>query len=188
MELIKQQHDVSQWVADYSDSLFRYAYQRLHDREDANDLVQDTFLAAWRSIDSYDERSSVKTWLFVILKNKLTDHYRKVAHRSSDRLIQEATDPFFDEADHWKAGSWPKEWPANSEHSMDNKEFYSVLNVCTKKLNKLAGTAFTLKYVEGMNSEEICKLLQVSSSHYWVLLHRAKVQLRACLEKNWFIP
>lgn len=186
MELIKQQHNVSAWVAEYSDALYRYAAQRLKDKDDAADMVQETFLSAWRSVAQYNGEASVKTWLFTILKNKLIDHYRKAASRQTESLSANDDAPFFDEADHWRAGYYPKAWSAGPEAKMETKEFFVVFNGCKGKLKELHDAVFTMKYVDGLKSEEICKVLNLSSSNYWVLIHRAKVQLRACLEMNWF--
>ena len=73
MDLVKKQHDVTRWVAEFSDALFAYCLQRVKDRDQAADLLQETFLSAWRSVDDYTGEASVKTWLFTILKNKIID-------------------------------------------------------------------------------------------------------------------
>ena len=185
MDLIKKQYDVSQWVADYSDELFGYAVQRMRDRESAKDLVQDTFLAAWRNVDSYNGKASVKTWLFTILKNKLIDHYRKSTNRQLEFLDREK-DPFFDEAEHWQKGFCPQDWGSDPQSKMNTKEFYSVFDGCKEKLKEIYCTVFTMKYLEDLTSEEICRVLSLTQSNYWVIIHRAKTQLRACLETNWF--
>jgi RNA polymerase sigma-70 factor (ECF subfamily) len=81
----------------------------------------------------------------------------------------------------------PKEWGIDYNNSIESKEFFEVLEKCKSKLKEMQNAVFTMKYMEGMESEEICKALNITPSNYWVLLHRAKVQLRGCLEKNWFI-
>jgi RNA polymerase sigma-70 factor (ECF subfamily) len=130
----------------------------------------------------------MRTWLFSIMRNKIIDHYRSSARRATEE-IQE-TDAgqrqYFDEADHWEKSAYPADWERTPNRYIDTKEFYQVLHTCKSKLKQVQASVFTLKYLEGLDSDEICHLLQLSPSNYWVLLHRAKVQLRACLEKNWF--
>lgn len=184
MQLIKEQHNVTQWVADFSDPLYGYAVQRLKDNHTAQDLVQETFLAAWRNVEQYNGEASVKTWLFTILKNKIIDHYRKIANRKTDSL--EGDGRFFDEEDHWRDGFCPKDWSNHAESRIETKEFFAVFDGCKGKLKEVQSTVFTMKYLDGLNSDEICSALGISSANYWVLIHRAKVQLRACLEINWF--
>ncbi len=185
MDLVKKQHDVTRWVAEFSDALFGYCLQRVKDREQAADLVQETFLSAWRSVDDYNGEASVKTWLFTILKNKIIDHYRRSAKRQTETLSN-SSDPFFDEGDHWRDGVCPQDWGNNAESRMETKEFYVVFDGCKQKLKEVQSAVFTMKYLDGLESEEICKVLSLTSSNYWVLIHRAKTQLRACLEMNWF--
>jgi RNA polymerase sigma-70 factor (ECF subfamily) len=92
---------------------------------------------------------------------------------------------FFDEEEHWRKGAYPQHWSVNVSNRVEAKEFQQVFRSCGKKLKEIQNAVFVMKYVDGMNSDEICKELGLTSSSYWVLLHRAKVQLRACLEKNW---
>jgi RNA polymerase sigma-70 factor (ECF subfamily) len=176
-----------QWVIEHSDTLYRYSLQRMQDEELCKDIVQETFLSAWRSMDGYKGDASVKNWLFVILKSKITDHYRRShTRRVVDTLQQENNDPaFFDEEGHWRKGLYPQQWSVDFANSVEAKEFQHVFHSCGQKIKALQNTVFVMKYVEGMNSDEICKELGLTPSNYWVLIHRAKVQLRACLEKNW---
>ena len=182
------QLDATKWVNDYGDMLYRYAMARVNDSEIAKDLVQDTFLAAWRNYDNFKGEISEKNWLYAILKNKIIDHFRKASTRLTDSLPTVAgDDPYFDDSQHWTAATAPKEWNDSSDAPVMKKEFYGVLLNCKSKLKKIQDTVFTLKYLDGLDSEEICKVLNLTTSNYWVLIHRAKLQLRACLEKNWFI-
>lgn len=181
------QLDATKWVNEYGDMLYRYALPRVNDSELAKDLVQDTFLAAWRNHDNFKGEISEKNWLYAILKNKIIDHFRKAATRLTDSLPGMADDdPYFDEAQHWKQVAYPTEWNTDSDGLITKKEFYEVLRNCKNKLKQIQDTVFTMKYLDGMDSEEICKVLNLTTSNYWVLIHRAKLQLRACLEKNWF--
>lgn len=180
--------DATKWVNNYSDMLYRFALPRVNDKEIAKDLVQDTFLAAWRNHENYKGEISEKNWLFTILKNKIIDHYRKASTRLTERFPEVADkENFFDDAGHWTNSTAPKEWGVDYNKNIESKEFYKILTACKQKLKEIQNAVFTLKYLEGMESEEICKELNISPSNYWVLIHRAKLQLRSCLEKNWFV-
>lgn len=175
------------WVKLYSDSLFRFTLTRVGDKETAKDLVQETFLAALRNLDNYKGEISEKNWLYTILKNKIIDHYRK---RSSIVLSEleelfKQTETFFDENDHWAKNFYPKEWNVDYSAPLESAEFNEILNKCMNKLNELSKIVFSMKYLDEKESDEICKELSISSSNYWVIIHRAKLQLRGCLEKNW---
>lgn len=176
-----------QWVNDHSDALYRFALQRLTEEELCKDLLQETFLAAWRNLDGYKREASVKNWLFVILKSKITDHYRKSHTRAAVEAIQQGHNDhtFFDEQEHWRKGMYPKQWSVDFTDRAEAKEFQQIFRSCGKKLTEVQNTVFVMKYVDDLGSEEICKELGLTSSNYWVLLHRAKVQLRACIEKRW---
>lgn len=181
------QLNATKWVSDYSDMLYRFALPRVNDAEIAKDLVQDTFLAAWRNYENFKGEISEKNWLYAILKNKIIDHFRKASTRLTDSLPGMADEEnHFDEAQHWTQAASPNEWNTDSS-PIEKKEFYEILRKCKTKLKEIQNTVFTLKYLEGLDSEEICKELNITASNYWVLIHRAKLQLRACLEKNWFI-
>ncbi|RFM30368.1 sigma-70 family RNA polymerase sigma factor [Deminuibacter soli] len=178
---------IDEWVMQYSDMLLRYALPRVHDREIAKDLVQETFVAAWRNIDHFRGEISEKNWLYTILKNKIIDHFRKAANRLTDSLPEIGEETAFRNNGHWKSENYPAAWGIDYNQGIESKEFYEVLDQCKSKLKDLQNMVFTMKYLEGAASEEICKVLHITPSNYWVLLHRAKVQLRSCLEKNWFL-
>lgn len=176
-------HIVNDWIKKYSDIFFNYLYIRVGDKTVAKDILQETFIAAWKNSSSFKNESGEKTWLFSILKNKLMDHYRM-----QTRLMTNLPDNsyFFDEADHWTEKGAPKMWE-DATASLNRKEFYMVLDQCKTKLTKLQQKAFTMKYIDEHESNFICKVLQITTSNYWVIIHRCKLQLRSCLEKNWFL-
>ncbi|MEO8770821.1 MAG: sigma-70 family RNA polymerase sigma factor [Ferruginibacter sp.] len=184
MDLNKNKHDVTAWVNDYSDILYAYVVQRVRDSDTARDLLQDTFLAAWRNVDKYNGDASVKTWLFTILKNKVIDHYRKLSNKYTEEIVTEETDTdeFFNTNDYWVERAYPSEW---GKTNVESKEFFEVLQRGIKKLKEIQAAVFSMKYLDDMESEEICKVLNISASNYWVLIHRAKVQLRSYIESNW---
>jgi len=171
----------SQWVHDHADALYNYAFRRVADEPLSKDLVQESFLSAWRNMESYRGETAVKNWLFVILKSRIIDHYRSVARKE----VLHGTDVFFDQDDHWQKGHYPQEWISDPSDALVAKDFNKVFRSCNKKLKQVQQSVFSLKYVDGLESEEICKVLSISPSNFWVLMHRAKIQLRACMEKNW---
>lgn len=172
-------------MSEYSDLLFRFAVARISDRDAAKDLVQDTFLSAWKSRDNFKGGISEKNWLFTILKNKIIDHYRKSSRKLTESL-DGSDDSYFEADGHWTEKAMPVNWLDTADQKITQKDFQQALTLCRKKLKDLQNTVFTMKYLDDMNSEEICKVLNLSASNYWVLIHRARLQLRACLEKNWF--
>jgi RNA polymerase sigma-70 factor (TIGR02943 family) len=173
------------WVNRYADALYTYTYVRVNDTGMAEDIVQETFLSAWKNRDSYKGEASEKNWLFSICKNKIIDHYRKKAQLMARPGEVDASDAFFNEEDHWTSEAGPRNWGIEDQHSIEKKEFYSILELCKSKLQELQQSVFVLKFMEGQDSVAICKVLNITASNYWVLIHRAKLQLRNCLHKNW---
>lgn len=173
------------WVLDYSDMLYSYAMRKGFDHDSARDLVQETFFAAWRSADGFEERASVKNWLFVILKNKITDHYRKAIPHTQVDVSQH--DGYFDETGHWAKSVFPRALVFDPSADADRQDFHRILENCSGKLNTTQKAVFWMKYIDDMESNEICLQLSITANNYWTTLHRAKVQLRACIEKNWFL-
>lgn len=175
-------HTVNEWIRKYSETFFNYIHKQVPDKTAAKDILQETFIAAWKNSSTFKKEADEKTWLFAILKNKLTDYYRM---QSRSMIDLPYNDKFFDSVDHWTQKAAPKKWN-NADSSLNNKEFYTVLDRCTKKLTRLQQLTFMLKYIEENETDFICKVLQISTSNYWVIIHRCKLQLRQCLEKNWF--
>ncbi len=172
----------SKWIENYADSLFGYAIVRVSDREIARDLVQETFLSALQNLSSFRGDSSEKTWLFSIMKNKIIDHYRRNA---GDREEPFDLNSYFDEEGEWKDSERPISWSGTGHDDYNSKEFHEALQRCLSRLTSQCRTIFTLKYLEELEFEEICKELAISTSNYWVIMHRAKLTLRRCIEKNW---
>ncbi len=172
------------WVSVYGDLLYAYTVVRVKDKPAAEDIVQETFLSAWKSRAGYQGQASEKNWLFAICKNKIIDFYRRQSSGMA-RLVTREEDAYFNSADHWTSATRPNEWGIDYSQPLDRPEFYSMLHQCQQKLNTLQQSVFVLKYMEELASEEICKVLAIEPSYYWVLMHRAKLHLRKCLEKNW---
>jgi len=182
-------HPQTHWIEEYSDALFKFAHVRVGDRETAKDLVQETFLSALQKLESFRGESSQKTWLISILKNKIIDYYRKSAKGKSVPLIDEdgtsELDKYFDEEGEWKSSAGPVSWSASGYQILRSKEFLEILQKCLSKLSDHGRLVFVSKYLDELESEEICKQLELTTSNYWVIMHRAKLQIRQCIEKNW---
>jgi len=184
---IPESSDPSGWVGQYGDYLFRYAMLRLRDRSAAEDLVQETFLAALKSRGSFSGGSSEATWLVGILKHKIADHYRHQALEAplEDGDLREQPDPSsFNRSGHWASG--PADWGGNPADLYREKKFLDQFTKCLSGLSPNHANAFTLREIEGEDTGEICKVLNVTETNLWVILHRARMLLRRCLEANWF--
>lgn len=180
------------WIKTYSDELFGYAMNKTGHSGLAEDLVQETFLAGLKSQSNFKGHSSERTWLFSILKFKIADHYRKASTKyeiSNSKLGNEDDsyiDNYFTEDGDWKENAAPKNWGSDHSFTIENKELGSALNGCIDKLPDNQKQLILLKLVEEEETEIVCKELNITPTNYWVIIHRAKLQLRACLEKNWF--
>jgi RNA polymerase sigma-70 factor (TIGR02943 family) len=183
--------DPAKWVDSYSDYLYNFAYYRVNDQELAEDLVQDTFLSALKARESYKGEAAEKTWLVSILKNKIIDHYKKASTRNESPLRLSSVeapslDYYFNKEKngHWQDINKPKDW-GEVDNRYDSKEFYKILESCLKTLPEKWKGVFTMSLLEENDAKLICKEFNLSSSNFWVIIHRAKLQVRACLEKNW---
>lgn len=159
--------------------------QRLSSKELAEDLVQDTFVAAFNSFEKFEGKSNPKTWLIAILKNKITDHYRN-SFKKPVVSGSEFMDVFFDENGSWKANQRPSGWNTDEGHLLDNPEFSEVLGQCMKHLPEHYAATLHLRFLEEKKTADICQELNITESNLWQKIHRAKIQLRKCLEEYWF--
>lgn len=167
----------------------RYALLQLRDPTLAEDAVQDTLLAALQGGARYEGRSSIKTWLTGILKHKIIDHVRRQAREqplvepdaeSDDREI---VDLSFEEDGHWR--DFPQTW-RTPERSFASKQFWQVFEMCVEVMPARTARVFVMREVMELSTEEICKELGITTTNCWVLLHRARLSLRGCLETKWF--
>jgi RNA polymerase sigma-70 factor (ECF subfamily) len=179
--------DPEVWVDQHGDYLYRFALARINDPSAAEDLVQETFLAALVARKNFESRSGVRTWLTAILKHKIVDYFRKNSKeqaREDIETIGEAIDSLFDNTGQWKIK--PGKWYVNPMKIYEQKEFLKILYACLAKLPERLANAFVLREMEGLSTEEICKALDVSATNSWVMLYRARMGLRGCLEMHWF--
>jgi len=181
------------WVEDYGDYLFAYAFARVRNRARTEDLVQETFLAALRAQSPFAGRSAERTWLTGILRNKIRDYFR-TAHREQsftdlDFYAEEEAEQFT--ADGFRKGAWihemaPDDWSPAAGHSLDQEAFWKTFRNCADKLPLQVARVFILREVDEIETREICQTMNISESNLWVMLHRARMALRRCLESNWF--
>ena len=176
---------LTQWVETYTKDLYSWAFHKVSDTELAKDLVQDTFLAAVEKIQSFKGDSSPKTWLLSILNHKIIDYYRKRINLPTN-IENQSLLSFFDEEGSWKTDKRPKDWDEDETELLDNEEFRDVLDNCFGELPAKWNASIKLKYLFNKNGDEICQELSISPTNLWQIMHRAKVQLRECVENKWF--
>ena len=186
---MEQNHtlDPETWVDQHGDALFRYALFRLQDAQVAEDLVQETFLAALRAKDSFAGRSSLRTWLFGIIKHKIIDYIRKISRERPEEdieILANWSERNFDAQGGWNSA--PAKWTTDPALYFQQQEFWRMLQCCLADLPPRLQQAFTLRELDGLSSEEVRKILNVSATNGGVMLHRARLRLRDCLEANWF--
>ena len=179
--------DPGTWVDRHGDVLVRYAMLRLRDPHLSEDLVQETFLAALKARDSFRGASSERTWLVGILKHKIADSYRQKG-REVPMTESESSQPgeessLFNQDGMWKDG--PEEWEGDPADLFRKKEFLAQVAKCVSGLPPRLAHAFTLRDIDGLESGKICKVMGVSETNLWVILHRARMLMRRCLEKHW---
>jgi len=181
--------DPHHWVKAHADYLYAYTRARISDEELARDLIQDTFLSALEKVGSFEGRSSERTWLTAILRNKIIDQYRKkssgLVNADVQRAEEEQADFFNSDDGHWNNEPAPKHFGIDEYDPLQGKEFDHILMKCLKKLPALWMSVFTMKHLDEEQTDTICAELKLTVSNYWVIIHRAKLNLRACLQKNW---
>ena len=185
--------DPVRWVEEHGDFLYACALLRLRDSARAKDVVQETFLAALRGRDSCAGRAGERGWLVGILKHKIYDYYRKAARETLFTDLEfyrdQEDESFVLEGLHkdaWTGERAPGDWASKTIESLDREEFWKAFHQCASKLPRRVAQAFLLRELDELATEEICSLLEVSANNLWVMLHRARMALRRCLETNWF--
>lgn len=180
----------------YGDYLYSIALYKLGNSNLSQDMVQEVFLSALKAKDTFQGNSSEKTWLAVILRNKIIDHYRKKnTEPSIEDYLESTTDQFHnaffetnpDKYGHTLEPMLPADWGSHADNRIKGKEFAKILNFCIAKIPPRIAGIFLSRYFDDKNATEICNEFNITSSNYWVIIHRAKLLLRTCLEKNWFV-
>jgi RNA polymerase sigma-70 factor (ECF subfamily) len=166
--------------------LLRYARLQLRDAHAAEDAVQETLLAALVGQAGFGQRASLRTWLTGILKHKIVDAIRRMTREATLAPVDAdggELDALFAEDGHWieAPGAW-----ADPDASLEQKHFFAALEKCLERLPDKTAQTFMMREHLGLETDEICKELAITPTHCWVLLYRARVVLRECLNKEWF--
>jgi RNA polymerase sigma-70 factor (ECF subfamily) len=182
-------NNVNDWLSEHGDYLYRFALARLRDQHQAEDAVQETMLAAIKS-NSFEGESSARTWLTGILKHKIIDlQLKQIREQPISALVDldasdTSMDDFFDESGHWLDKPQTLEMP---ENALQQKQFLSILNACMDKLPTKLAAIFMMRDVHETDNENICKELNITATNAWVMLYRARMGLRKCLEIHWVV-
>lgn len=183
---------VSKWVVEYGDDLYSWAFYKTSSRETAQDLIQETFLSAFKSYKNFKHESQPKTWLFKILNNKIIDYYRKSANSlkgvelKDEAAHERMVNKLFDQNDNWEPTGFEQTWE-DDQHLLDNPEFNEIMDGCIKDLPSAWQFAVTAKYHLDKEPRDICQELNITASNYWQILHRAKLLLKKCIEIKWTV-
>jgi RNA polymerase sigma-70 factor (ECF subfamily) len=174
--------------------MLKFAQLQLRDRDTAEDLVQESIEAALRKADTFAGQSSLKTWVFAILRNRIIDHLRQAPRTVTlSSLVdegedwQDKLDALFTERGHWRDAPRPVAWPS-PEESMQSRQFWMVFETCLDHLPPATGRVFMMREFLGLESDEICRELSITTSNCHVILHRARMKLRTCMDTGWGRP
>lgn len=165
--------------------LYHLAFRQLGIASDAEDAVQDTLLAAWHSIDQFNQRSTLRTWLVGILKHKLMDAMRhkyrpQVSSTDYDEELAQTDDSAqFNAQDEWL--NEPTHW-ATPDDSLAQKQMLSLLEACLYCLPEQTGRIFLMREYLGFKATEIGSMVGLENGHVRMLLMRARNSLRTCLD------
>lgn len=179
--------DAAGWLQRHGDTLYRFALARVHDESLAEDLVQETLLAALQAGERYTGGASERTWLIGILKHKLADFFRRACRESTEEFDEDTAllnmDGAFDERGRWQIEV--SDW-AEPERSLENAQFWQALSACVARLPPRLALLFALREIDGVETGELCETLEVSNNNLWVMLSRMRLQMRNCLDVSWF--
>lgn len=174
------------WVDRYADYLYNYALARVSDAELAKDLVQETFIAGLQSAPYFKGNAAERTWLVAILKRKVIDQYRRANSRKGKAEVRMEFSP-----NSGQEGEWLESMAADPDSTLENdaienEELGLAIQRCLSTLPERQARVFTLKTIQGMETEDVCKELGINSSNLWVMIHRARTALMECLNQVWF--
>jgi RNA polymerase sigma-70 factor (TIGR02943 family) len=166
--------------------LLRFARTQLRNEAWAEDAVSETLLAALERPGAYAGQSQLKTWLVGILKHKVVDQLRQHAREATVLVADDGADvdgELFNEGGGWR--ELPAEW-GDPQAAFSQHQFFEVLQACCDHLPPTQGRVFMMREWLELDSETICKELTITATNLWVLLHRARLRLRECLQSHWF--
>lgn len=170
-------------------TLVRFARLQLRNDSLADDVVQDALMAVLEKPDGYAGQSSLRTYVIGIMKHKIVDALRSTRRTCrlddtlDDDLSQEQVDALFAADGH--PMQRPRHW-GNPDAALEQQDFFRMLELCLEKLPPRAARIFMMREWLELDTEEICRELDISASNVWVMLYRARLRLRECLELHWF--
>ncbi|WP_186402444.1 sigma-70 family RNA polymerase sigma factor [Sphingopyxis sp. P1IMeth2] len=179
------------FVARVRGDLLRFARLQLGGDDEAEDAVQEALAAALRNGDQFRGEAALKTWVIAILKNKIADLLRQRRRRplgASEMASEEegGTLPaLFDERGMWREAARPAAWE-DPEAGLHSDQFLAIFDACLNRLPAQQGQVFLMREVVELATDEICDELGLTSGNIHVILHRARLALRACLQHHWF--
>jgi RNA polymerase sigma-70 factor (ECF subfamily) len=175
------------WLDDHGAALYKYALAQTRDTHKAEEAVQETLLAALQARDRFSGGASVRTWLIGILKHKIIDLFRlearTVALDDTDADEAEAAlEDNFAPDGHWslRLADW-----GDPVRTLENAQFIAILQRCLNALPPRLARLFWLREVMEEETENICKELAITPTNLWTMLHRGRLGLRQCLDRNW---
>jgi RNA polymerase sigma-70 factor (ECF subfamily) len=177
-------------LASFRTDMVKFARLQLRDDSLAEDAVHDSLVAALDGLEKFKKRAQLKTWVFSILKYKIIDIIRERRRLHStgvdvNEIPEETIDEMFDENGQWHEDARPSAW-GDPEQSFSNQQFWQIFELCLNRLPESTARVFMMREMLGFETEEICKELSIKSSNCWVVLHRARMSLRFCLNERWF--
>ena len=171
-------------------ALLRFAILQLRNPTQAEDAVQDALIAVLEKPERFAGQSTLRTYVTGILKHKIIDLLRASGRTrqfevADDQSEDDVIDALFAADGH--TVDKPRHW-ANPEGALEQKDFFRVMEICLEKLPEKTARVFLMREWLELETDEICKELAISTSNAWVILYRARLRLRECLELNWFGP
>ncbi|WP_369996537.1 sigma-70 family RNA polymerase sigma factor [Winogradskyella sp.] len=173
------------WIKLYSDYLFNYTITRVNNREIAQDLVSETFLAGLKAMKNFKGEASERTWLISILKRKIIDYYRKINSKKGQAEVRMSYSNHTDAEGDWLEERVADPFDKTAEDELENSELGDAINDCIAKLPEKQAQVFKMKTILGYETETICNELNITASNLWVIIHRARTALADCMEKKW---
>jgi RNA polymerase sigma-70 factor (ECF subfamily) len=184
--------DLHDQLIEFRPDLLRFARLQLRDDCLAEDVVQDAYLAAVAGAGNFARRAALKTWVFSILKHKIADAIRARATTvnissmaEEDEAFEQVFDSLFKANGHWAPDKRPADW-GDPREALEQRQFWAVFDACLNHLPANTGRIFMMREFLELDIREICRDLGISAGNCYVILHRARHQLRGCLEQTWF--
>jgi RNA polymerase sigma-70 factor (ECF subfamily) len=184
--MANHQINPNKWIDLYADYLFNFTISRVSDSEIAKDLVQETFLAGLKSMKNFKGEASERTWLVSIIKRKIIDHYRRINSNKGKAEVRMVYNSNSDDEGNWLEERVADPYDKTAEDDIENTELNAAIHNCLNKLPEKQAQVFKMKTIQGFDTEVICNELNITASNLWVIIHRARTAMAACLKQNWF--